>query len=34
MVAVDRLKMQHSKQQRKRLMNLLYAGLLCLLYCF
>ena len=34
MVAVGRLKRQHSKQQRKRLMNLLYAGLLCLLYCF
>ena len=34
MVAVGRLKRQHSEQQRKRLMNFLSAGPFCLLHCF
>ena len=34
MVAVGRLKRQHSEQQRKRLMDFLSAGPFCLLHCF
>ena len=34
MVAVGRLKRQHSEQQRKRLMNFLSAGPFCLLHRF